>query len=198
MHLMTPPETDAGFGRVPRADRSGRPVARAILSDVELGTLVATWTARGLCGVSFSDRDPKPAPDRGSVAVQHVDDGVPELGLADFCAHLRSPANALRQPLDEMGTAFQCRVWAALRAIPPGETYSYAAVARSLGRPTAARAVAAACAANPLAIATPCHRVVRHDGGLAGYRWGVWRKHVLLAREQEACATTSGTGQTPA
>ncbi|MFO7858331.1 MAG: methylated-DNA--[protein]-cysteine S-methyltransferase [Ectothiorhodospiraceae bacterium] len=153
-----------------------------------------TWTERGLCGVRFTDRGSRGTGGRTSVVIHHVDDGVPEAALDDICACLQSPAGALQQPLDESGTAFQYRVWAALRAIPPGTTRSYAAVARCLGRPTAARAVAAACAANPLAIATPCHRVVRRDGGLAGYRWGVWRKQILLARERESRADTADAG----
>jgi AraC family transcriptional regulator of adaptative response/methylated-DNA-[protein]-cysteine methyltransferase len=89
-------------------------------------------------------------------------------------------------PLDIRGTAFQKRVWAALRAIPPGATSSYAEVARSIGAPQAVRAVAGACAANPIAVAIPCHRVVRSDGGLSGYRWGVERKRALLGREARA------------
>ena len=81
------------------------------------------------------------------------------------------------------GTAFQRRVWEALRAVPPGITISYAELARRLGRPKAARAVAGACAANPAAVAIPCHRAVRTDGGLGGYRWGTERKRALLARD---------------
>lgn len=90
---------------------------------------------------------------------------------------------ALDLPLDAQGTDLQKAVWAALRAIPAGTTASYAEVARSIGRPTAVRAVAQACGANPLAVLTPCHRVVRADGGLSGYRWGVERKRALLKRE---------------
>lgn len=85
--------------------------------------------------------------------------------------------------LDLRGTPFQLRVWQALRAIPPGQTASYEQIARAIDAPTAARAVARACAANPLAVLVPCHRVVRKDGALSGYRWGVWRKEALLARE---------------
>ncbi|HTO58394.1 MAG TPA: methylated-DNA--[protein]-cysteine S-methyltransferase, partial [Pseudomonadales bacterium] len=86
-------------------------------------------------------------------------------------------------PLDVRGTAFQQRVWRALTEIPLGSTQSYADIARKLGEPHATRAVAQACAANPLAIAIPCHRVVRKDGALSGYRWGVERKRALLERE---------------
>lgn len=93
------------------------------------------------------------------------------------------PDAPLALPLDAQGTELQKAVWAALRAIPVGTTASYVEVARSIGRPTAARAVAQACGANPLAVITPCHRVVRADGGLSGYRWGVERKAALLQRE---------------
>ena len=91
-------------------------------------------------------------------------------------------------PLDVCATAFQRRVWAALSAIPRGETRSYAEVARAIGQPTATRAVAGACAANPVALVVPCHRVVRTDGGLGGYRWGAERKAQILAAEQQATA----------
>jgi AraC family transcriptional regulator of adaptative response/methylated-DNA-[protein]-cysteine methyltransferase len=101
---------------------------------------------------------------------------------AGHAAH--DPAHDL--PLDLRGTAFQERVWRALRAIAPGTTVTYAELAERVGTPSAARAVGAACAANPVAVAIPCHRVVRSDGSLAGYRWGVERKAALLAREAEA------------
>ena len=108
-------------------------------------------------------------------------------GLADDLSAVATEIDgrgaALDLSLDAVGTPLQRQVWAALRAIPAGTTASYAEVARSIGRPTAARAVAQACGANPLAVITPCHRVVRADGGLSGYRWGVERKRVLLARE---------------
>jgi AraC family transcriptional regulator of adaptative response/methylated-DNA-[protein]-cysteine methyltransferase len=91
--------------------------------------------------------------------------------------------------MDIRGTAFQERVWRALRAIPSGLTLSYAELARAAGAPRAVRAAAAACAANPLAVAIPCHRAVRGDGRLAGYRWGLERKAALLAREAEAAST---------
>jgi len=90
----------------------------------------------------------------------------------------------LALPLDLRGTTFQRRVWQALRCIPIGQTRSYAEVARSLGQSRAVRAVARACASNPLALLIPCHRVVRSDGGLGGYRWGLWRKRWLLGWEQ--------------
>ena len=96
---------------------------------------------------------------------------------------VEAPGQRLDLPLDIRGTAFQQRVWAALRAIPPGKTATYTEIARAIGQPKAVRAVAQACGANPLAIAIPCHRVVRADGDLSGYRWGVERKRKLIDRE---------------
>ncbi|MCY1549074.1 Bifunctional transcriptional activator/DNA repair enzyme Ada [compost metagenome] len=98
---------------------------------------------------------------------------------------IEAPALGLDLPLDVRGTAFQERVWQALREIPPGSTASYAEIAERIGSPRAVRAVAQACAANSLAVAIPCHRVVRSDGNLSGYRWGVERKRRLLEREAE-------------
>lgn len=98
-------------------------------------------------------------------------------------ALIADPAVRADLPIADRGTELQRAVWTALRAIPAGTTASYADIARAIGRPSAARAVAMACAANPLAVVTPCHRVVRSDGGLSGYRWGVERKRALLARE---------------
>jgi len=99
-----------------------------------------------------------------------------------------APATGLKLPLDVRGTVFQQRVWQALRAIPSGTRVSYADVARRIGAPRSARAVAQACAANALAVAIPCHRVVRTDGALSGYRWGIQRKRTLLERERSANA----------
>jgi len=93
------------------------------------------------------------------------------------------PSRGLDLPLDVRGTAFQQRVWQALRTVPAGRTASYAEIARTIGAPTAVRAVAHAVASNPLAVAIPCHRIVRSNGALAGYRWGVERKRALLDRE---------------
>ena len=96
---------------------------------------------------------------------------------------VETPANAVDLPLDIRGTAFQQKVWNAIRKIPPGKTESYGQIANRIGAAGAARAVAGACAANPLAVAVPCHRVVRNDGSLSGYRWGIERKRTLLKRE---------------
>jgi len=107
-----------------------------------------------------------------------------EQTIATVIAAVEAPALGLDLPLDIRGTAFQERVWRALRDIPPGTTASYADIARTIGAPRSTRAVARACGANPVAVAIPCHRVVRTDGGLSGYRWGVERKRELLARER--------------
>jgi AraC family transcriptional regulator of adaptative response/methylated-DNA-[protein]-cysteine methyltransferase len=108
--------------------------------------------------------------------------------VAAVLGYIEVPQGKLSLPLDAAGSVFQQRVWSALREIPCGETASYADIARAIGRPAAARAVAGACAANPLAVAVPCHRVVRADGKLSGYRWGAARKRALLARERELVA----------
>src|SRR5690606_16514107 len=111
-----------------------------------------------------------------------------EQWVARVIGFIEAPRIGLDLPLDLRGTAFQRRVWQALRGIPVGETVSYAQLAQRIGMPRAARAVAQACAANPLALAVPCHRVVRTDGALSGYRWGVERKRLLLERERDAAS----------
>ena len=106
--------------------------------------------------------------------------------LGAVVAFIERPARDLDLPLDLRGTPFQQTVWKALREVPTGSTATYADIANRIGRPTSARAVAQACAANPLAVVVPCHRVVRSDGNLSGYRWGVERKRALLEREAGA------------
>lgn len=113
-------------------------------------------------------------------------DAVLAASIAEVAAYIERPHGALDLPLDIRGTPFQRRVWQTLREIPSGTTASYVDIARGIGAPRAFRAVAAACAANPLALAIPCHRVVKRDGGLSGYRWGVERKRALLEREAAA------------
>ena len=112
-----------------------------------------------------------------------ADDPQFDAWVAQVVALVQAPGVGLSLPLDLRGTLFQRQVWQVLRGIPPGQTLSYAQVAERLGQPKAARAVARACAANAVALAVPCHRVVRGDGGLSGYRWGVDRKRALLLRE---------------
>ncbi|PLM31987.1 bifunctional transcriptional activator/DNA repair enzyme protein Ada, partial [Klebsiella quasipneumoniae] len=105
--------------------------------------------------------------------------------MAEIFAHLDDSRRPVSLPLDLQGTAFQLQVWQALRQIPAGETRSYRQVAEHIGQPRAVRAVAGACAANSLAVIVPCHRVVRENGALSGYRWGTARKAQLLAREAQ-------------
>jgi AraC family transcriptional regulator of adaptative response/methylated-DNA-[protein]-cysteine methyltransferase len=106
--------------------------------------------------------------------------------VARVIGFVEAPSIGLDLPLDVRGTAFEQRVWQALRGIPAGSTASYAEIAARIGAPTAARAVARACGANPVAVAIPCHRVVRTDGSPSGYRWGIARKETLLAKERRA------------
>jgi AraC family transcriptional regulator of adaptative response/methylated-DNA-[protein]-cysteine methyltransferase len=114
------------------------------------------------------------------------DDGNYEDMVAKVIRLIETPSVGLDLPLDIRGTAFQQRVWKALQQIPVGSTASYADIAKSIGMPKAVRAVAQACGANSLAVAIPCHRVIRNDGALSGYRWGVERKRALLDREAQA------------
>jgi AraC family transcriptional regulator of adaptative response/methylated-DNA-[protein]-cysteine methyltransferase len=106
--------------------------------------------------------------------------------VAQVVGLVEAPATGLELPLDVRGTAFQHRVWQALREIPAGSTATYTDIASRIGAPKSVRAVAAACAANKIAVAIPCHRVVRNDGALAGYRWGVERKRTLIEREAQS------------
>src|SRR6202166_428287 len=112
------------------------------------------------------------------------DDAVCRNYVSQVAAFIEAPRKGLDLPLDPRGTEFQLRVWQALQKIPLGTTLSYAELAQRIGEPTAVRAVAQACAENAIAIAIPCHRVVRSDGSISGYRWGVARKRALLARER--------------
>lgn len=151
-----------------------------------LGTLLVAATSRGVCRIAFGASEAALEEQLASLlpfAALHRDDArlAPfTLAVADY---VEGRAPSLDLPLDVRGSQFRRRVWDALVAIPRGATRSYAGVARSLGMPGAARAVANACAANPVAIAIPCHRVVASDGTLGGYRWGIERKRALLVRE---------------
>jgi AraC family transcriptional regulator of adaptative response/methylated-DNA-[protein]-cysteine methyltransferase len=159
---------------------------RFAIGQCSLGAILVAATRRGLCAILLGDdaetlaRDLQ---DRFPRATLIGDDAGFAQTVALVVGHVEAPGIGLDLPLDIRGTAFQQRVWEALRAIPAGSTASYAEIAARLGKPAAVRAVARACAANTLAVAIPCHRVVRHDGGLSGYRWGVARKQALLERE---------------
>ncbi|PNS08679.1 bifunctional DNA-binding transcriptional regulator/O6-methylguanine-DNA methyltransferase Ada [Solilutibacter silvestris] len=159
---------------------------RYALGDSSLGRVLIAETDRGLCTILFGDDDDELVADlhaRFARAECISDDAALATHLADVIALVDDPAHAVDLPLDIRGTAFQQKVWAELRRIPAGETVSYSELATRVGVPDAARAIAGACAANPLAVAIPCHRVVRADGALSGYRWGVQRKEILLQRE---------------
>jgi AraC family transcriptional regulator of adaptative response/methylated-DNA-[protein]-cysteine methyltransferase len=155
----------------------------------EWGRLLVAATQRGICAVSLGDTQAQleAALRREFPAAQIQFD---DLGLGrwagELVKHLHGQQPCLNLPLDVRATAFQWRVWEELRAIPYGTTRSYREIARAVGRPGAARAVARACAANPAAIVIPCHRVVRGDGSLGGYRWGLKRKKWLLEKEKDA------------
>jgi AraC family transcriptional regulator of adaptative response/methylated-DNA-[protein]-cysteine methyltransferase len=151
-----------------------------------LGSILVAATERGVCAITLGD-DPdalvRDLQDRFPSATLTGGDAAFERWVATVVGFVEAPRLGLDLPLDVRGTAFQQRVWRALREIPAGETASYADIATRLGEPKAVRAVAQACAANALAVAIPCHRIVRKDGALSGYRWGVERKRELLKRE---------------
>lgn len=159
---------------------------RFAVGQCSLGAILVASTARGVCAILIGD-DPdalvRDLQDRFPRAELSGGDADYERVVATVVGFVEAPKLGLDLPLDVRGTAFQMRVWQALQAIPAGATASYTEIARRIGAPAAVRAVAGACAANPLAVAIPCHRVVRSDGGLSGYRWGVERKRLLLARE---------------
>jgi AraC family transcriptional regulator of adaptative response/methylated-DNA-[protein]-cysteine methyltransferase len=152
------------------------------------GTLLVATTERGVCAVALGDSDGALAQalraDFPSAEIERADDAHREW-VEEIVSHIGGGNVGLAAPLDLQGTEFQQQVWALLRKIPPGRTKSYAEIAAALGNPRATRAVARACASNRVAVVIPCHRVVRTDGALGGYRWGVERKERLLARERE-------------
>lgn len=152
-----------------------------------LGYILVAWNAKGICAILL-DNDPESLRDdlhkRFAKANISCVDKHHEKDMQKIIALIESPKKTLHLPLDIQGTLFQQRVWQALQQIPPGETRSYSEIAASIGSPGAVRAVASACAANAFAVVIPCHRVVRQDGNLSGYRWGIERKQELLNREQ--------------
>lgn len=152
-----------------------------------LGRLLVAATPRGLCAVRFGDNAAeleRELHEELHAATLVRDDSAMQPYLQPLLASLRGEHTTVDLPLDVRATAFQKRVWDALKRIPSGEIRSYGEVAREIGDPAAVRAVARACASNPVAIAIPCHRVVRSDGELAGYRWGIARKKKLLEQEK--------------
>ena len=183
-------ESAEGLGMTPgqyRKGGEGRAI-RYASAGTSLGRVLVAATDRGICSIELGDSDDE--------LIARLIERFPNAELAgddpEFAARLEKvvamvdrPGTGLDLPLDIRGTAFQRQVWEALRAIPFGSTTTYTEVARSIGRPDAVRAVAGACASNKLAIVIPCHRVIRGDGGLAGFGWGIERKRTMLDREAE-------------
>lgn len=180
---------EALLGMKPAQYRDGGADARIMFAIAQsaLGALLVARSARGVCAISLGD-DPEPLlrelQERFPRAQLVGGDAGFEQLVAQVVGFVEAPQLGLDLPLDIRGTAFQQRVWEALCKVPAGETVSYAEIAARVGNPKSVRAVAQACAANRLAVAIPCHRVVRSDGALSGYRWGVERKQALLARER--------------
>jgi len=185
-----------GLGMTPAERRNGGTGQTIRFATIEtaLGWALVAATKRGICMTALAD-------DRGSL-VDALQQRFPaaaffaeDAGLNDWAKRIvgfiTAPDRNLDLPLDIQGTAFQARVWRALQKIPLGKTATYSEIAAALGQPKAVRAVAQACAANKLALLVPCHRVVRADGELGGYRWGIERKRVLLARERAAAQEAS-------
>ncbi|OLS59485.1 bifunctional DNA-binding transcriptional regulator/O6-methylguanine-DNA methyltransferase Ada [Pseudomonas putida] len=183
--------SNARLGMTPGAYRDGgaQTDIHFAIAQCSLGAILIGQSAKGICAILLGD-DPQ-------ALLQNLQDKFPKANLigadagferlvARVVGFVEAPAIGLDLPLDLQGTAFQERVWQALREIPAGSTASYAEIAERIGAPKAVRAVAQACAANSLAVAVPCHRVVRSDGNLSGYRWGVERKQQLLQRERES------------
>ncbi|CAA9367671.1 MAG: Methylphosphotriester-DNA--protein-cysteine S-methyltransferase (EC / ADA regulatory protein / Methylated-DNA--protein-cysteine methyltransferase [uncultured Chloroflexia bacterium] len=181
-------EANTQLGMRPLTYRQGAPhmhISYTII-DSSLGALLIAATEQGICAVQFGDEARLEADLRAEFPGAQIqrEDAVLAPQACAILAHLAGEQAELDLPLAVQATAFQARVWNALRAIPYGETRSYTEVARQLGEPRAVRAVARACATNPVALVIPCHRVVRSDGELAGYRWVIERKRALLGQEQ--------------
>ena len=179
------------LGMSPTIYRAGAPNAeiRFAIGECSLGSILVAKSDIGVCAILLGD-DPEALAhqlqDRFPRAALIGGDPEFEQLVARVVGFVEAPALGLDLPLDVQGTAFQQRVWQALREIPAGSTASYTEIASRIGAPKSVRAVAQACAANPLAVAIPCHRVIRTDGDLSGYRWGVERKRALLQREAHA------------
>jgi AraC family transcriptional regulator of adaptative response/methylated-DNA-[protein]-cysteine methyltransferase len=167
-------------------------VIRFAISRCSLGSILVATTEQGICSIMLGDDPAELARDlrhRFAQATIEDTDAAFEQVLAQVVNLIEAPDHPTELSLDIRGTAFQQRVWQELRSIPLGKTASYAEIAQAIGQPAATRAVAQACASNPLAVAIPCHRVVRSDGQLSGYRWGVERKRALLEREADRIAS---------
>jgi AraC family transcriptional regulator, regulatory protein of adaptative response / methylated-DNA-[protein]-cysteine methyltransferase len=182
-----------GLGMTPGARRRGGngETIRFVTVSTPLGWALVAATERGICMTALGDDRNQLASalrQRFPAAEVIAEDGGLRQWADRIVRFITAPGENLDLPLDIRGTAFQARVWRALQKIPLGKTASYTEIAAALGQPKAVRAVAQACAANKLAMIVPCHRVIRSDGDLGGYRWGVERKRALLARERAAAA----------
>ncbi|MCR9135051.1 MAG: bifunctional DNA-binding transcriptional regulator/O6-methylguanine-DNA methyltransferase Ada [Alphaproteobacteria bacterium] len=184
-------ESTSRLGMRPKQFRDGGrdTQIKFAIGECSLGSVLVAATDKGVCAIdlgsdaaellaSLQDRFPQADLIGGDEAFERL--------VARVIGYLEEPHGELDLPLDIRGTAFQHQVWAALRAIPAGKTVSYTDIAKAIGKPSAVRAVAQACSANRIAVAIPCHRVVRLDGDVSGYRWGVDRKRALLSREAAA------------
>jgi len=181
--------TASQLGMTPDKYRRGAIAApiRYTTTDSPLGRMLIAATDKGICAIQFADSEDEL--EQGlkhefPFAIRRRDDGALKSWKENLLRQMKGESLNSSLPLDIQATAFQRRVWSYLQKIPFGETRSYAAVAKGIGRPTASRAVARACATNPVAVAIPCHRVVRQGGETGGYRWGIGRKKTLLALEQ--------------
>jgi len=184
-------KTGALLGMTPGAVRRGGAgeVIRTAFADCPFGRLLVGATDKGVCFIGFAEPDAALLGDlrqRFPRAEVVADDAALAGTVRSVLGFLDEPRRALDLPLDLRGTAFQQRVWRALRQIPPGETRTYGEVAAAIGDPRAVRAVARSCATNPVSLAVPCHRVIGKDGDLTGYRWGLPRKRALLEKERAA------------
>jgi AraC family transcriptional regulator, regulatory protein of adaptative response / methylated-DNA-[protein]-cysteine methyltransferase len=181
----------AQLGMTPGAYRRGGTGMQIgyTITDSPLGRLLIAATGRGVCSVCLGESDKALEgalfAEYPKAEIRHDEAGLGPL-VAAFQDHLGGHEPQFALPVDVQATAFQWRVWRELRDIPYGQTRSYSDVARAIGKPKAVRAVARACATNPVAVVIPCHRVVRQDGSLGGYRWGLARKRALLEQEKQA------------
>lgn len=179
------------LGMKPKEYREGGSgnTIRFAIAECSLGSILVASTQKGVCAILMGE-DPdqivRDLQDRFPKAQLVGADAEYEKLVAKVVGFIEAPRIGLDLPLDIRGTAFQQRVWKELQRIPAGKTASYSEVAKRLGSPKSVRAVARACGANALAVAIPCHRVIRTDGDISGYRWGVDRKKALLARERMA------------
>ena len=185
--------SNALLGMTPSRYRAGgaQTEIRFAVGDCSLGTILVAQSERGVCAILLGD-DPdaltRDLQDRFPRANLTGGDAAFERLVSTVVGFVEAPGRGLKLPLDIRGTAFQQLVWKALQRIPVGSTATYTEIATRIGSPKSVRAVGRACGANPLAVAIPCHRVVRNDGGLSGYRWGIERKRMLLERESSVAS----------